>query len=190
MRVEPISPTNAKGKRILMNKQLITLILFAAGIILSACGPANNEPTSNTTPDSGYPGDNSTNNPSSYPATVDETQNSESYPAPQANVDESRRFTFTTPVKAGDTQVSGTGPANVPIKIVNVSYMGEFLGGGQTDASGNFVIELTNSLNAQDLLGIQLNDTSLENDFRSNPGPDYTDFPMVGLLLTTAVVEP
>lgn len=174
-----------------MKKQLITLILLV-GIILSACGPANTEQTTNTTPNSSYPDANSTTAtvPSSYPSAGQENQSSDSYPVPQVTFDESRRFTFTTPIKAGDTQVSGTGPANIPIKVVNVGYLGELLGSGQTDANGNFVIELSNPLNGQDTIAIQLNDASLESDFRSNPGPGYTDFPMVGLLLATAIVQP
>ena len=54
----------------------------------------------------------------------------ETYPSPTRKIDEEKRFTFDEPIVAGQQEVSGTGPASVPIKIGSVSFAGEELGRG------------------------------------------------------------
>jgi hypothetical protein len=164
-------------------KWFVIFSLFLSGLLIS-CGPANTNENQTPEQNNGYPGEQ-TSTPASYPAvTIPE------YPGPQVTYDESRRFTINEPIHVGDQLVSGTGPANIPIKVVNVSYLGEVLGTGQTGTDGSFSINLSAPVELQHVIGIQLNDQSLDSDFRNNPGPDYSDFPMVGLILTSAIVQP
>lgn len=167
-----------------VKKWFVIFSLFLLSGLLISCGPAN--VTENETPEqnNSYPGQE-TFDPGSYPAiTIPE------YPGPQVTYDESRRFTINEPIQAGEQTVSGTGLANTPIKVVNVSYLGEILGTGQTGADGTFSIDLSAPVEVQHVIGIQLNDQSLDSDFRNNPGPGYSDFPFVGLILTSAIVQP
>jgi len=170
-----------------MKRTTLVHLLFvfcSLSALLIACGPANEEVEQTPQQNTSYPGQ-VTDNSTGYPAPI-----IPAYPGPQVTIDESRRFTISEPLVAGDTTITGKGPANIPIKVINVSYVGELLGSGQTDSNGTFTIALSKPLEVQHVIALQLNDQSLEADFRNNPGPDYTDFPMVGLLLTTVIVQP
>ncbi len=118
----------------------------------------------------------------SYPS----SQNINAYPVPRV-VDESKRFTIQGPLHPGDTIVRGMGPPDVPIKIISISYVGEPLGFGSTNPDGTFNIEISPPLESNHVIAIQLSDESLKSDFLDGPG--YTDIPMIGLVLTTSVVE-
>lgn len=121
----------------------------------------------------------------SYPSIVEEP---DAYPPPSVEYDESKRFTINEPLVVGEVMISGQGPANVAIKIINVSYVGEVLGFGTTDSNGNFSITSSTPFEANHIIGIQLADQNLEDDFRDGPG--YTNMPMIGLILDTAVIQP
>ncbi len=111
---------------------------------------------------------------------------SNSYPAP-ITYDESKRFTLVVPLKAGDTVIRGTGPADTPIKVISISYVGEPLGFGMVDKNGTFNITVSPPLEANHVIGIQLSDPEMEPDFYDGPG--YTNIPMIGLVLVQAIVE-
>ena len=124
--------------------------------------------------------------PTIIPSTNGYPAPSNSYPAP-ITYHESKRCTLDIPLKVGDTVVRGTGPANTPIKVISISYVGETLGFGVIDESGSFNITVSPSLEANHVIGIQLSDPELEPDFYAGPG--YTNIPMIGLILVQAVVE-
>jgi len=52
------------------------------------------------------------------------------------------QFRLNKPIVEGDDQVSGTGPAGIPIVIADVSFMGEALGTGKIGPDGKFSIKV------------------------------------------------
>lgn len=172
-----------------MNKLILAFVVLTS-FILSACGPSSNNIVdsldSNETIESlsnaGYPPPASIIN-NSYPPPQ---QGIEGYPVP-ISADESKRFTIDEPVEAGSAEITGTGPANIPIKVINISFVGETIGSGIIENDGTFRISLATPLEANHVIGLQLGDQSLETSFID--GPDYTNIPMIGLVLTQAVVQ-
>ena len=164
-------------------KNILFVVLISTIFIFSACGPSIKEETN---PDDipSYPAPSSINE--SYPSPV---QIPDSYPGPTPiTPDENKRFTISEPLKVGSIEIMGTGPANTPIKVINISFVGEVIGNGVVGQDGTFLITLSNPLEANHIIGLQLSDTSLEPAFLD--GPDYTNIPMIGLVLTQAVVQP
>jgi len=95
------------------------------------------------------------------------------------------------PVRAGDDHVTGTGPAGLPIRIVDLSEVGWQIGSGAINEDGNFDIQVV-PIVAGHRVGIQINDLSgtsfREEDFMSGPG--YSDIPMIGVVFTSALAPP
>ncbi len=173
---------------IMTKKSSLYFVLILLFLIVTACGPSQSEettPTSFSSPEanSGYQAPVPLGN-NAYPVP---TQIIKAYPVPSV-VDESKRFTIDQPLQAGNTEITGTGPANTPIKVVNISLIGESLGSGVIGNDGAFRIALSAPLEANHLIGLQLSDQDLESQFLD--GPDYTNIPMIGLILAQAVVEP
>jgi hypothetical protein len=173
-------------------KKIILVFTISAIFFHSACGPSSID--TETTDVSTVETVGNTNN-TSYPAPSSTLNNT--YPPPQQElegypvstvVDESKRFIIEEPLKAGDTEITGTGPTNIPIKVINISLVGEALGSGVIDNDGTFHISLSSPLEVNHVIGLQLGDQSLEPSFLD--GPDYTNIPMIGLVLTQAVVQP
>ena len=177
-------------------KLLVTLFSFVLPLVIGvSCNPNIPSPPSSTTPSQlatptdtvslsttqdTYPAPTTVSSTNGYPAP------SNSYPSP-ITYDESKRFTLVVPLKAGDTVIRGTGPADTPIKVISISYVGESLGFGMVDKNGNFNITVSPPLEANHVIGIQLSDPEMEPDFYDGPG--YTNIPMIGLVLVQAVVE-
>ena len=177
------------------------LIPFPIIVLLTACGPVDDESTPTdsaatvapiATIDSGsepYPiATVFIPPPPSYPGP------SQAYPPPTAGypapieLDESKRVTITF-AEVDDVIVRGTGPAGTPIKVISVSHVGSELGFGAIDPDGNFEITVTSPLEVNTLIGIQLSDQSMNSEFRRAAGA--SDIPFLGLVLATyAVVEP
>jgi hypothetical protein len=70
----------------------------------------------------------------------------DAYPPPVTPTPETSRipivpFVLEGPLAVGDTVVRGTGPANVPIVIIDASFMGDILGKGVIGPDGKFAIE-------------------------------------------------
>lgn len=189
-----------------MKKLLFLLFIFS----VVACGPIETPtPTAEspevTTPvidatqpppaeNEAYPPPQSTAPPSNeaYPPAAAPTQETNTvegaYPAQATRfIDESKRFTFNEPLKVGQEEVSGTGPANIPIKVVSISSAGESLGLGSVGNDRTFSVALSRPLQERELIAIQLGDNSLRVDFRDAPG---TDMPMIGLIFAETFVQP
>jgi hypothetical protein len=111
------------------------------------------------------------------------------YPVP--TLPQGPAFTLTLPVRASDTEVTGKGPAGVPVKLVNVARSAEMIGETTIDANGAFKISLPSKLIAGDRIALMLGNTAgtkfNANDFVSGPG--YQDYPLVGILFASTVVE-
>jgi hypothetical protein len=122
-----------------------------------------------------------------YPAA-----NNAGYPAP-VTVTEGKQgpvFTIDEPVKVTATEVTGTGPANVPIKLVSVTNLGEVLSSTVIGSDGKFVFKLTAPLAVDTTVGLMLGDlagTSF-NEMDFTVSDTYYDRPMIGTLFDIAQV--
>lgn len=181
----------------------IYLILIILIIILTGCTNLTDEenntgqptqitdpnPVENSTdndPQDGYPIPGSDNR---YP--VEENNPMESaYP----NLDPGREygpsFTIDEPVDPNSTTVTGTGPAGVPIKLVDITTMGEELALTTVDENGNFSFSLDKPLTSGHAVGLMIGDLS-DTDFNYDEftySDEYIDKPMIGTLFYIAVV--
>ena len=99
-------------------------------------------------------------------------------------------FNITEPVNGGETIVQGSGPANVPINLVDVFMNGELLGSTVVDDNGNFSFSLDKPLVTGHSIGLMLGDISKtdlsESDFMYNE--NYYDIPLIGILFDFVVV--
>lgn len=100
-------------------------------------------------------------------------------------------FDINEPVNGGDTTLTGSGPAGVPIELVNLSQVDLVLGETIIDEDGNFIFELDEPLVSNHTLGIKLGDISgtdfNEEDFIYNE--NYYERPYVGILFDITHVE-
>ncbi len=170
-------------------RKYIVLVLCAT--VLAACGGTDTPATggdvvaptaasaqAGASSDSAYPGPDK-----SYPGP------DSAYPGPQFK--EGPAFTI-NPLSAGDTEVTGTGPANVPIRLLDVSQYGEIFGETTIGEDGTFRVPVENGrLVSGNQLAIQLgslNGTGLNpDDFKR--GPNYEDMPYIGIIFTRAVIQ-
>jgi hypothetical protein len=94
-------------------------------------------------------------------------------------------------VRASDAQVTGKGPAGVPIKLVNVARSGELIGETTIGSDGTFTISVPSKLTVGDRIALMLGNTAGTNvdpnDFLRGPG--YQDYPLIGILLTNTAVQ-
>lgn len=175
----------------------VSLIFALLTVILTGCAaptattPAPNQPTA-------YPVAGTTNTPAegAYPITQPEyipfdTPNP--YPSDAAASPDA--FRINKPLSAGDTQVSGTGPAGVPIFLMDITKMGLPLAETKIGADGKFVFTLPEGLEASHRVGILLG--GLEGtkwkpeDFypRRYYGDEARQVPQIGFFHDTALVH-
>ena len=69
-------------------------------------------------------------------------------------------FSIDEPLRASDTTVGGTGPAQVGLLVVDVTLMGEVLGRGQVEEDGRFSIPVQPPLILNHRIGLMLDDQS------------------------------
>lgn len=119
----------------------------------------------------------------SYPIADSESSITDSMRGPDFSIDE--------PVKAGDTSVLGTGPAGVPIVLVDVSLVGEPLAYTTIGEDGRFSFTLENPLPSGHSIGIQLGDLTgtdfLQSQFQYNE--TYFERPLIGTLFDMVSVR-
>jgi len=100
-------------------------------------------------------------------------------------------FNINEPVKTGDTIVTGTGPAGVPIQLINISEIDVVLGETVINDVGTFMFELDKPLEINVSIGIKLgniSNTSLkEEDFLYND--NYYERPYIGVLFDIVYVQ-
>jgi len=100
-------------------------------------------------------------------------------------------FNINEPVKAGNTIVTGTGPAGVPIQLINISEIDVVLGETNINDVGTFMFELDKPLVINHSIGIKLgniSNTSLkEEDFLYND--NYYERPFIGVLFDIVYVQ-
>ena len=172
-------------------RRFMILVLF--GLLLAACdqastpprpiptqsaqGGATQQPVGSATATGAYPAPDT----SAYPApTV--VQSVDGYPPPSP-LTQGPQFTLNTPVRTSDAQVTGKGPAGVPVKLVNIARSAEVIGETTIGNDGVFSVKVPSQLIAGDRIALMLGNTSgtkfNPNDFISGPG--YEDRPLVGV---------
>ena len=174
------------------------LLLVVLGILLVACdqtstpkpvatqpvqGGSTQQPASGATATGAYPAPDS-----AYPA----PQGVGGYPPPSPlTLAQGPQFTLNTPVRASDAQVTGKGPAGVPVKLVNVARSGELIGETTIGNDGAFTVKVSAKLIAGDRIALMLGNTAgtkfNPNDFISGPG--YEDRPLVGVIFVSTVIQ-
>lgn len=165
----------------------VLMILVLATLLLGAC--QSNTPTDATLPE--QPSNNpATNDSSGYPVIATDENG---YPIEEAAITypPGPDFSISVPVKAGDTVVSGTGPAGVPILLVDVSEAGALLGETVIGDDGNFTFDLAAGLLAQHQIGLQLGDLA-GTDLNANDyvySDTYYSKPFIGILFDMVLVE-
>lgn len=163
------------------------LLIFLFVFSFTACSPSNQDVI--THQQTSYP---LYDNNQIYP--IIETQiDTSAYPSenPTASIAQGPTFVLHSPIRSGDTVVSGSGPSNVPIILVDVSDMGEKLGETKIDQGGNFIFVLELPLQGGHSIGLQLGDVSNtefnERDFLFSES--YYERPYIGILFDIANVK-
>ena len=132
--------------------------------------------------------------PEAYPAPI-EYLTINPYPSPEEIPSGIIPFTFDKPISDGDTIISGTGPAGVPIEIVNVTLMRQLLVQGIIEDDNTFSFELSEPLEKSHRLGIALAELAgtqwTEEEFANKfyNGSQAMNVPTVGFFFDTAMVK-
>jgi hypothetical protein len=67
-------------------------------------------------------------------------------------------FRINKPVPDGATQVSGTGPADIPITLADITMYGDIMGQTTIKSDGTFVFNLSTPIEKDHLIGVALSD--------------------------------
>jgi hypothetical protein len=166
-------------------KKIIFFLLFLPILIFSSCSQQSpTEVQQNNDP--AYPISDG------YPATNLENELNDSYPVDNSIQygDRGPDFNINEPLTEGEQTVSGTGPAGVPIILVDVFMNGEFLDETTIQENGEFIFNLVDPLVKGHSIGIMLGDISgsdfNEIDFIYNE--NYRDIPLIGVIFDMVVV--
>ena len=163
------------------------LIVF---LLVVSCSPQSPAVETQSPQEEGYPiqpGE------TGYPVYVPVVEGESGYPAdaPTPFYEQGPEFSIDEPLQDGDTLVTGTGPAGVPIRLVSVSEVGLTLGETIIEQDGKFTFTLNEPLKSGHTIGIQLGDiagTDLDpNDFLYSE--TYYERPLVGILFDLVVIQ-
>ncbi|HNT74107.1 MAG TPA: hypothetical protein PKH77_03695 [Anaerolineae bacterium] len=108
------------------------------------------------------------------------------------------KFRINEPLTAGTTQVSGQGPANTPIVIVDVTMSALPLGSAIISPDGTFVIDLVDPLILNHRIGIAAGmvggtpEPSTEayiESLKPYRGDGFMNVPYIGVVFASALVE-
>jgi len=147
----------------------VTLLLLVITVFLTCCSPG---PTPSVSP-------------------LASTLYSPSVPPPWA--DHVSAFRLDKPIRSGTTRITGSGPAGVPIILVDVTFGGLVLATGDVDQNGRFVLELDQPLEARHRIGLTLGNLSgtpwesVEFDSKFYGGEPMS-VPLVGFFFDTCLV--
>jgi hypothetical protein len=86
--------------------------------------------------------------------------------------------------------ITGTGPSGVPIKLVDVTMMGEVLALTTIDETGNFVFHVDKPLKSGHAIGLMIGDLS-KTEFNYDEfsySDEYIEKPMIGTLFIILIV--
>lgn len=190
---------------------------FALLVLITACGPSTSEPivptaapTEASAPalaemptlppvSDAYPPPLPTLDPANpYPGGEGAPVEAPSSGYPPPAVEETflePRFRIDPP-SAGATTITGQAPPNLAIAILDVTYNGEMLGVGRTDANGRFEIPVGGLVEGNRIgvtvgelqPGQTLND--MAEQYFPYRGEGFMNLPNVGILFDTVLVQP
>jgi len=139
-----------------------------------------------TGPEDGYPAESMVD---AYPVSEDNQQES-MYPIHDSGHEYGPSFTIDEPIDPNSNTVTGIGPAGVPIRLIDVTTVGEELASTTIDKSGNFIFILERPLISGHVIGLMIGDLS-KTEFNYDKfvySNEYIDKPMIGTLFYVAVV--
>ena len=142
--------------------ELVLILSVFCLIILTGCG-----------------GNNGTSTPYGSPVSplVSPVYNS---PLPSPEV---KHFEINEPLLFGATEITGSGPPNIPLHVVDVTAGGQVLGQGIINSDGHFSIKLGEPLGERRIIGIQLataKDPDTWTDLWSMRGDGARAIPQIG----------
>jgi hypothetical protein len=104
-------------------------------------------------------------------------------------------FSIDEPLVEGDSVVSGEGPSDLSISIVDVTLMGEVIGRGKINKRGTFEVEVK-PLIANHRIGVMLDAKAVEEytesvvqELGKHLGDDSMMLPQIGRIYDTAMVH-
>ena len=103
-------------------------------------------------------------------------------------------FRIDKPLWEGDTRVTGTGPAGVPIRLADVTFVGEFIAAGQIEEDGTFEIILSKPLETSHRVGLTIDLAGTPWTVEDFQAPEFNGdealmVPQVGFYYDTAMVQ-
>jgi len=129
-----------------------------------------------------------------YPINTPDASPETGYPVvdnPSDETPQGPEFSISVPVQAGDLTVTGSGPAEVPLRLVSVSAVGQVLAETVINREGLFTFNLDEPLEAGQTIGLMLGDLSgtdlNESDFLYSD--TYYARPLIGILFDMVVVR-
>lgn len=154
---------------------LIFIVVMAFGLLFTACSqPTLVSPIS--------------------PLTVDLSQSPLKTPITQQPVDSIVPFLINRPIRAQTKKITGTGPAEIPIILANITLGGDILAVTTIDKNGRFEFVLNQLLESGTRIGITIADLSTTNrtfkDFEDERyyGIEPRLVPQVGFFFDTALI--
>lgn len=103
-------------------------------------------------------------------------------------------FRINKPVADGATQVTGSGPADIPITLADITMYGDILGETTIQPDGKFVFKLANPVEKSHMIGVALSDLKNTKWVTANfndpgfQGDTPRQVPLVGYFFDTAEV--
>jgi hypothetical protein len=163
--------------------------IITLALLLAACTPANTLP-----PPSSSPSTRLSSSP--YPVSKATKPSAQAYPSNSPTHDPSIiPFSINKPLQEGATQVTGTGPAGVPIRLQDITFMGDLVAETVIGDDGTFTFTVA-PLEQKHRLGIALGDLTntrwQPEDFYSNDyrGNEPMAVPQMDFFYDTAFVMP
>ncbi len=104
-------------------------------------------------------------------------------------------FQLDKPIEVGATRVTGRGPANVPIALLDITLGGPVLAFSAIDQRGEFEFKLSEPLEARHRIGVTLADLTgtewTREDFRSEDfhGDEAFNVPNIGFFFDTYMIR-
>jgi hypothetical protein len=178
-----------------LNIRFSLIILLSFALCITGCNA--NEPTEMPTPTMSQ-NDLNTDTPTrpteseifpGYPVNPET-----GYPLvdnPSDETPQGPEFSISVPVQASDLTVTGSGPAEVPLRLVSVSEVGRVIAETVIAEDGVFTFNLDEPLEAGLTIGLMLGDLSgtdlNESDFLYSD--TYYSRPLIGILFDMVVVQ-
>lgn len=165
----------------------VAAIILLVGLLVAVVGCGGPKPTESPLP-----------SPSSPFSTPSRFESPIETPTTQSSEISGPTFAIDRPLKAGATNITGQGPAGIPIVVVDVTMTGQELGQGFIDDTGRFDIELNRPLEHDHRIGLMAGAAQAMSPEEIQvyikqllrwKGEGARDLPYIGMLFDTTMVE-